>query len=106
MDSSQTNSELKGYYQKIKPDIQEDHLEYLTKHPEVQKILSDYLSSLLTHKPTDVHAYSKDFFNFLNKTADPNNFHPLIICGPSGVGKVTLPSFLQKDNVKNLNREP
>lgn len=95
MDSKQMDPELKTYYEQVKSDIKKEHFEYLAKHPEVREFLNDFLSSLLLHKPDDVYKYAQEFFKFFNQADEPTLYDPLIICGPSGVGKVHLKTILR-----------
>lgn len=90
--------ELKNYYVDIKKNIKQDHTTYIESHPEIRQILNDFMSTLLLHKPEDVFKFTKDYFQFFNKKEDgeatqpevASDIKPLIVVGPSGVGKVSL----------------
>lgn len=68
-------------------------------HEELQHILNDFLSNLLLHKPDDVYAFARSYFSTSHAilTLLPQKFStisnkkpsPLVIAGPSGVGKGT-----------------
>ena len=89
---------LKNYYVDIKQNIMEDHNKYIQDHPEIRQLLNDYMSGLLLHKPDDVFKFTKDYFSFFNKKgkedqvkeSEFSDIKPLILVGPSGVGKVSL----------------
>ena len=95
-DESTLDPVLRNYYVDIKKNIMEDHNTYIQSHPELRQLLNDYMSSLLLHKPDDVFKFTKDYFSFFNKKGKDgaeeqpaiNDIKPLIIVGPSGVGKV------------------
>eukprot|EP01017_Pseudomicrothorax_dubius_P020262 TRINITY_DN2215_c0_g1_i6.p1 TRINITY_DN2215_c0_g1~~TRINITY_DN2215_c0_g1_i6.p1 ORF type:complete len:265 (-),score=77.18 TRINITY_DN2215_c0_g1_i6:147-941(-) len=82
--------ELRTYFLKVKEDIKQEHKEYLEQHPEIRQILNDFLSSVLLEKPADVHSYARKYFGFFNTVREIPKHKPLVICGPSGVGKGTL----------------
>ena len=65
--------------------------EYLTKHPEIKEIMGDMLAECLIEEPTDVLAF---FQQHLAKKQS-SSFAPLVVCGPSGVGKGTLIGMLK-----------
>ncbi|OQR95316.1 guanylate kinase [Achlya hypogyna] len=71
-----------------KEEIKRDHLAYLDQHPELKTLMSSFMSAVLMEKPTDVVAFAKAHFDALTpiKIAPA----PLVIAGPSGVGKGTL----------------
>jgi guanylate kinase len=50
--------------------------------------MTDYVSSILLHKPDDAYAFTRDYFTKFNPEPIPNK--PLIITGPSSVGKSML----------------
>jgi guanylate kinase len=59
--------ELKNYYNKVKSDVQTEHLDYIKSHPEIRDILNDFISTLLLEKPDDIFSYAKNHFAFFNK---------------------------------------
>jgi guanylate kinase len=71
-----------------KQQLTEHHSEYLQGHPELQDLLNDFLSSTLLNKPDNIFTYARDFFSKFNLA--PVRTKPLIVLGPSGVGKSTI----------------
>jgi len=55
-------------------------------------VLNDFLSSVLLNKPDDVFVFAKEYFSPFNPT--PLKGKPIILVGPSGVGKNTLVSHV------------
>jgi len=55
-------------------------------------VLNDFLSSVLLNKPDDVFVFAKEYFSPFNPT--PLKGKPIILVGPSGVGKNTLISHV------------
>ncbi len=72
----------------MKDEIKKEHIEYLKKHPEIREILNDFVSTLLLKKPDDLYAFARDYFSFFNYEKDVKKYLPIVISGPSGVGKV------------------
>ncbi|KAF1327062.1 Guanylate kinase, partial [Globisporangium splendens] len=71
-----------------KEALKKDHETYVDAHPEIKTLLSAFMSALLIEKPADVLAFAKTHF----ATYKPQSAEltPLVIAGPSGVGKGTL----------------
>jgi guanylate kinase len=64
------------------------------EHPEVKRLLNDYLSNILLHKPDDVFKFTKDYFKFL---CDKGESHKLVVLvGPNSVGKTTMIDYIIK----------
>lgn len=82
--------ELKTYFFKIKEEIKLEHIEYIKTHPELKDILNDFISSLLLDKPVDIYEYARQYFSFFNVDKKIEKSKPFIVCGPSGVGKVSF----------------
>jgi len=82
----------------------DSHKHYIQSHPEIREVLNDFLSSILLHKPVvitvlnffqnDVFVFAKEYFHPFNPT--PLKYKPLIVVGPSGVGKATLVNEILK----------
>ena len=89
--------ELLAYFHRIKNNLKTEHQEYLLSHPEIKQLLSDYLTKLLLHKPTNIYKFSNSYFKYFEKHSMPSKVRPLLICGPSGSGKHTLVKRLKKD---------
>mmetsp|Transcript_22057 Transcript_22057/g.43378 ORF Transcript_22057/g.43378 Transcript_22057/m.43378 type:complete len:279 (+) Transcript_22057:264-1100(+) len=76
--------------------LKEEHVKYVEEHPELKHIMSDFLSQVLLVKPTNICSFACDYFaSYMPKDADAR---PLILCGPSGVGKGTLVKRLFQDH--------
>jgi hypothetical protein len=55
--------------------------------------MSDFLSECLLNKPDNVYAFARDHFSFFASSGLPR-FTPVVITGPSGVGKGTCMCFV------------
>merc|ERR1712151_810606 len=77
-----------AYLSVRKDELIDSHSVYIADHPEIREVLNDFLSSVLLSKPDDVFVYAKEYFHPFNRT--PLKYKPLILVGPSGVGKKTL----------------
>ena len=88
--------ELKTYYLQVKDEVKKEHTTYISKHPEVRQLLNDFLSTLLLEKPEDVYSFSQEYFSFFNTNKEAAQQKPLVLSGPSAVGKETLISMLLK----------
>ena len=64
------------------------HFEYIQEHPELNEVLTDYISSILLHKPEDTYLFTREYFTKFNPEPIANK--PLIISGPSSVGKTSM----------------
>ena len=93
------DNESLAYLSTRKDELIESHESYIEDHPEIRQVLNDFISSVLLHKPVssplshtlaknDVYVYAKEYFYPFNPT--PFQYKPLILVGPSGVGKHTL----------------
>ncbi|ETV88381.1 guanylate kinase, variant [Aphanomyces astaci] len=71
-----------------KEEIKHDHNAYLDGHPELKTLLSSFMSAVLIEKPSDVLGFAKDHFDALKPIKISPD--PLVVTGPSGVGKGTL----------------
>ncbi len=80
--------ELKTYYLQVKDEVKKEHITYFSKHPEIRQLLNDFLSTLLLEKPDDVYCYAQEYFSYFNAEKESTQYHPLVISGPSCVGKV------------------
>lgn len=82
------DNEVLAYLSTRKDQLISSHTQYQMQHPEIREVLNDFISSVLLHKPNDVFVYAKEYFHPFNPK--PLKFKPLILVGPSGVGKHTL----------------
>jgi len=69
--------------------LTKQHSEYLNQHPEVNNLMNDFLSECLLRKPSDVYTFASGYFSSFSSHNAPQ-FTPIVITGPSGVGKGTL----------------
>ncbi|CAH0479732.1 unnamed protein product [Peronospora belbahrii] len=73
--------------------LKKDHAAYVDAHPEIKTLLSGFMTALLLEKPQDVVAFaSKHFATY--KSLPHTELEPIVIAGPSGVGKGTLINLL------------
>lgn len=100
------DSELQAYFGKIKNEIKEEHVSYLKSHPELRQILNDFLSSCLLEQPENVYSYARKFFSYFNYTKDIKRLRPLVITGPSGVGKVAVRTGRAPSSTCSSRRTP
>lgn len=64
-------------------------------HPEVKRMLSDYLANILLHKPDDVFKFTKDYYKVLASNGQSDKC--VILVGPDCVGKSKLVQELLKE---------
>ena len=79
---------------KRKDELKAAHQTYLAKHPEIESLVGDFMSALLLEKPSNVLQFAKDHFSGGGVKVEGRR--PLVVCGPSGVGKGTLISMVMK----------
>ena len=83
---------------KRKLELKATNTAYLSSHPEVRSMLNDFMSSCLLDKPSDVYGFAKEFFAEMRPehslAAGVGGWQPVVVCGPSGVGKQTLINLL------------
>ena len=90
----QHDQELFSYFRDRNTTLCQDNFNFLMEHPEVKRLLNDYLSNILLHKPDDVFKFTKDYFKFL---CDKGESHKLVIfVGPNSVGKTTMIDYIIK----------
>ena len=89
------DQELYSYYRDRTTTLTKDNFMYLMSHPEVKRLLNDYLSNILLHKPDDVFKFTKDYFKFLSDKGESDKF--VILVGPNSVGKTTLINKIIED---------
>ncbi|TDH65609.1 hypothetical protein CCR75_000696 [Bremia lactucae] len=75
-----------------KEALKKENAAYVEAHPEIKTLLSDFMSALLLDKPQDVVAYAAEHFSAFK--SPPTALQPIVIAGPSGVGKGTLINLL------------
>ena len=88
----QNDQELFSYFRDRNTTLCQDNFNFLMEHPEVKRLLNDYLSNILLHKPDDVFKFTKDYFKFL---CDKGESHKLVVLvGPNSVGKTTMIDYI------------
>ena len=91
----QNDQELFSYFRDRNTMLCQDNFNFLMEHPEVKRLLNDYLSNILLHKPDDVFKFTKDYFKFL---CDKGESHKLVVLvGPNSVGKTSMIDFIIKE---------
>jgi guanylate kinase len=75
--------------QEYREQIVEENQKYVDGHPELAGLLDEFVTAVMTHKPTDLVKFGYFYFSNLRKNGvvGPS---PIVIAGPSGVGKGTL----------------
>jgi|TARA_B110000008_G_C16855412_1_gene518509 guanylate kinase len=77
-----------------KDELKDKHQTYLNTHPEISRMLSDFMASVLIDKPDDVFLFASEHFGTFE--GDDGGHRPIVLSGPSGVGKSTLVGMLIK----------
>jgi guanylate kinase len=83
MDSSNTS-----YRVQLSKELTPEEKIYLDSNAELHRIISKLLFAAIEQKPTDAHKFTEDYF-CANKQPE-TIYKPLVISGPSGVGKGTI----------------
>ena len=91
----QHDQELFSYFRDRNTTLCQDNFTFLTDHPEVKRLLNDYLSNILLHKPDDVFKFTKDYFKFLCDTGESHKL--VVLVGPNSVGKTTMIDYIIKE---------
>ena len=98
----QHDQELFSYFRDRNTTLCQDNFTFLMEHPEVKRLLNDYLSNILLHKPDDVFKFTKDYFKFL---CDKGESHKLVVLvGPNSVGKTTMIDHIIKEFPENFQK--
>ena len=89
------DQELFSYFRDRNTTLCQDNFNFLMEHPEVKRLLNDYLSNILLHKPDDVFKFTKDYFKFLCEQGESHKL--VILIGPNSVGKTTMVEHVIKE---------
>ena len=74
----------------MRTKIKQENQHYIDQHPELRVILDEFMSSAILEKPTDIVGWGFNFFNKLKIDMKMRHIPPIVLVGPSGVGKRTL----------------
>ena len=66
-----------------------ENQKYIADHPELRTLVDDFVAAAISHKPDDLVKFGAFFFSDLRKNSKLGPC-PVVIAGPSGVGKGTL----------------
>ena len=98
----QNDQELFSYFRDRNTMLCQDNFNFLMEHPEIKRLLNDYLSNILLHKPDDVFKFTKDYFKFL---CDKGESHKLVVLvGPNSVGKTTMINHIIEQFKENFEK--
>ena len=96
------DQELFSYFRDRNTTLCQDNFNFLMEHPEVKRLLNDYLSNILLHKPDDVFKFTKDYFKFLSDKGESHKF--VILVGPNSVGKTTMINKIMEEFPNNFEQ--
>lgn len=85
-------SEMKKL-KEYRDQVADENKLYLDGHPELATLLDDFVSAVMIHKPTDLVKFGFSYFSSLRPDGALGPA-PVVIAGPSGVGKGTLINML------------
>jgi guanylate kinase len=86
--SDSINQEL-AKLKEFRNKVADENQKYMEGHPELKTLLDDFVAAVLHHKPPDVVKFGVFFFSSIHKNGKFGPC-PVIIAGPSGVGKGTI----------------
>lgn len=96
------DQELFSYFRDRNTTLCQENFQFLMDHPEVKRLLNDYLSNILLHKPDDVFKFTKDYFKFLCDKGESHKF--VVLVGPNSVGKTTMLNKILEEFPDNFER--
>mmetsp|Transcript_30798 Transcript_30798/g.40691 ORF Transcript_30798/g.40691 Transcript_30798/m.40691 type:complete len:267 (-) Transcript_30798:235-1035(-) len=88
IDEGLTHEEISQLNER-KAELKAQHMAYVEEHPEIKTILNDFVCACLLEKPDDVFAFARDHFTAVKPKLE-GGLKPLVVAGPSGVGKGTI----------------
>ena len=76
-----------------KSELKEENAKYIAAHPELVNLVDDFVADVLLKRPADIIKFGAQYFTGLRNPglAGPT---PVVIAGPSGVGKGTIINLL------------
>lgn len=69
--------------------VSEENDRYIEEHPELRGLIDEFVTSVIQHKPADLLKFGAFFFTNLHSHGKIGPA-PVVIAGPSGVGKGTI----------------
>ena len=75
--------------------MNEENKKYIDDHPELRVLVDDFIANAISQKPQDLIKFGLFYFNNLRETGGIGP-PPVVIAGPSGVGKGTLIKMLME----------
>ncbi|CAD7953192.1 unnamed protein product [Amoebophrya sp. A25] len=54
--------DLDAYVKVREGTLREEYYTYLDSHPELQQVLTDFLSAIVVHTPDDVYQFASEYF--------------------------------------------
>lgn len=90
--SETSDSILAGELQKLRiqrEKFHEENRKYIDEHPELHSLVDQFVTACIHSKPTDIVKFGHFFFSDMRNSRGVGPC-PIVIAGPSGVGKGTL----------------
>ena len=91
----ENDPELLAFFSKTKGELKSNYDVYLEKHPEVNQLLNDFVSSLLLKKPENIFDFAKDYFSFYNSAKDGSSYPVILLVSPPHMKIVRPPIYSQ-----------
>lgn len=82
--------ELLAYFYDIKSKVSSEHKEYLSSHPEIRQLLTDFMLKVLLTKPTNTYEFARSYFSYFEKKTISQQLKHLLLVGPRGDQKSSL----------------
>uniref|UniRef100_A0A7S3UUW8 guanylate kinase n=1 Tax=Heterosigma akashiwo TaxID=2829 RepID=A0A7S3UUW8_HETAK len=76
-----------------KAELKAQHMAYVEDHPEIKTLLNDFVCACLLEKPDNILNFARE--HFANMKPKMEGLQPLVVAGPSGVGKGTIIKIIQ-----------
>lgn len=68
--------QMRSKHRDKKEELKNEYDQYLSDHPEIRQLTSDYLQAILTIKPKDVVSFTAKHFAPYSKQTRPNKLLP------------------------------